>query len=574
MKATKGVLTGFITILSFLFFISPLPVIAEEGPGSPASESATGVAPPAGEAEAGEATIAPSRTEEEATPALEDLIPEEKLLPLSLRESLCLALANSLDIQIEGYLPRISAADIVAQKGAFDPHLFFSALYINSMIPLPSSASVQTGGLSAVELEQWTLSGGLTGAIPSGLFYEAIITSDHTPHSTITEAFGTEGEQRFETVLTVSQPLLKNFGIDVNTTGIRAAEKANDAAVYQLEQSVIDILFAVEQAYWNLVFAYENLRVRLNSLRLAQNLLHENRIRLRVGVVAPLDVLQSETGVATREEEVILALSLVERASDQLISLMNLFPGQNNWNVHIYPIDSVIAGPPVEHAEGEEIGLALRERPDLSALILQREIAGLQAKFAKNQLLPALNLNASAGWIGLDSEFNSSFLTATPVPPFPHTGVDRAWDNLVSGDAFQWMLGFTFEMPLGQNSERGQYRSATLQVNQLDTIIQNTRLLIIQDIRNALRQIQSNWELVQTSKVTADYRKRYLEAERKRYEVGVTTTFDLLRYENDLAQAQAIEINSQVQYRISLANLNRATGMLLDHLGIQMDVDP
>jgi outer membrane protein TolC len=198
----------------------------------------------------------------------------------------------------------------------------------------------------------------------------------------------------------------------------------------------------------------------------------------------------------------------------------------------------------------------------------------LEAKFAKNQLLPALNLNASAGLVGLDSDFNSSFFTPTPVPPFPDVGIDEAADDLFSGENFQWLLGFTFEMPLGSHFERGQSRAANLQASQLDTSIQNLRLLIIQDIRDALRQIQTQWERVQASRATAYFSRKSLEAEKKRYDVGATTTFDLLQRENDLAEAEANQLNAEVQYQIALANLRRATGTLLEFLDVTVEVAP
>lgn len=505
---------------------------------------------------------------------LEELNPEVRLLPISLHDCLCIALANSLDIEVQKYEPRINAADILSQKGVFDPHVFFNATYVDTTVPLPSRVQVATGGLTAVLAKQWTLAGGLTGAIPSGLTYEASITSLHTPSSTITDFFGTNGQQEFETVLTVSQPLLKNFGIGVNTTGIRAAEKAKEASVYQLEQAVMETVFAVEQAYWNLAFAYENLRVKANSLHLAQNLLEENKVRLQVGVVAPLAVLQSETGASFREEELIAAQAGVEQASDTLVSLINLFPGQMNWDVQVVPTDELAVTPPGKYLQDREVELALRKRPELWALVKQREAAELQAKYTKNQLLPSLNLNGMVGLTGLDSDFNSSFLFGTPIPPYPETGIDPAADDLFSGDNFQWSLGFTFEIPLGARLERGQYRAATLQVSQLDTSIQNLRLLIVQDVRGALRQIQANWEQVQAARVTTDFRRKSLDAQRKKYDVGATTTFDLLQYENELAQAEADSMLAQVQYRISLSNLHRATGTLLEYLNVRLSVDP
>ncbi|RJP22559.1 MAG: TolC family protein [Candidatus Abyssobacteria bacterium SURF_5] len=541
MKSSRWSLAGFALVLFVLF--APVSVLSE--------------------------TDAQSRIEEgesQGPPAIEQLLPPQNLTPLSLRDALCIALTNSLDIQIQRYSPRISTVEVDVQKGVFDPVAFFNATYVDTTVPLPSSVSIATGGLNAVEAEQWVLTGGVAGALPSGLTYEATVISEHTPMSTITEFLGTSGQQQFETVLSVSQPLLKNFGIDVNTTGIRAAEINKEASIALFEQAVIDTFFEVEQAYWNLVFAYKNLYVKLNSLNVAQNLLRENRIRLRVGVVAPLDVLQSETGVAFREEEVIVALSLLETASDTLVSLINLFPEQMNWDLVVFPTDEVDFAPPDKYAEAEEIATAFRSRRDLEALLLQREAGELQAKFAKNQLLPALNLNATVGLIGLDEDFGVSLIQP------PDIGIDPAADDLFSGDNFQWLLGFTFEMPLGRNFERGQYRVANLTVSQLDSSIQNVRLLIIQDVRNALRQIATTWERVQAARVTMDFRKKSLDAEKKRYEVGATTTFDLLQFEEELAEAEARLVNAQADYRIALSNLRRATGTLLQYLNVRVDI--
>ncbi len=519
-------------------------------------------------------TPAPALQEADVAPLPEGFSWKAELIPLSLQDSICLALTNNIDIETRQYLPRIDLAAIESQKGLFDPHIYANATYVDTTVPLPASTSVQTGGLTAVKAKQWLITGGVTGAIISGLTYDASITSEHTPSSTITDFFGTRGQQRFTVVLTVSQPLLKNFGTDVNMTGIRVAEITKEASVYQLEQTVMDTLFAVENAYWNLVFTYENLRVKLNSLKLSQDLLKENRIRLEVGVVSSLDVLQSETGVASREEDVILAQRAVEAASDTLIALINLYPGESVWSGQILPTDEAIIAPPAEYVEGQQIALAMKNRPELQALIKQQEAAALQVKYTRNQLLPSLNLNASVGSIGLDYDFNSSFLTETPVPPFPHTGVDRAFDDLTSGDNLQWGLGLTFEMPLGEHFERGQYKTANLQLSQIDTSIQSLRLTLIQDVRGALRQVQTLWEEVNATHVTTEFRRQSLQAEYKKYQVGATTTFDLLQFENELAVAQALEMVATTQYKTAQANLRRATGTLLDHLNVRMEVDP
>lgn len=507
---------------------------------------------------------------------LQEFRPGARLLRLSLQDCIAAAFKNNLDIEVERYFPRINDAVVQSEKGVFDPHLYFNATYVDSTFPLPVSVSIATGGLTAVETKQWLMSGGITGAIPTGLTYDASVQSQHTPFSTITDFFGTNGQQRLETSLTVTQPLLRNFGTDVNTTGIRVAAKNREASFYQLEQRMLDTLFEVEQAYWELVFAYEDLRVKRQSLRLAQNLLDENRVRLKVGVIPQLAVLQSETGVAVREQDVIVAETRVENAKDRLIQATNLFPEQLLWDVQIVPTDTPSALQPGEYVEDDEIFTALKNRPELKLLLKQQEAAELGARFAKNQLLPSLDLNASVGLVGLDEDFDTSalplfFLGIMPQPQ--DTGIDPAFDDLFSGKNFQWMVGFTVEIPWGNRFERGEYRKANLLVSQLDAGIRNLRQLIIQDTRNALRGIETDWERVVATRQTTQFRRESLKAERKKYEVGVSTAHDLLEFEEELATAKAEEQRAIIDYTLSLSNLLRATGTLLKFRNVQVTVD-
>ncbi|GAB4348435.1 MAG: TolC family protein [Candidatus Abyssubacteria bacterium] len=501
--------------------------------------------------------------------------PGATVIRLSLQECVAAAIENNLDVKVESYGPRIGDADVLAEKGVFDPHIFVNATYVNRNDPLPVRVSVATGGLSAVETEQWVISGGLAGAIPTGLTYEALVSSQRTPFSTITDFFQADGEQRLETSLTVTQPLLKNFGIEVNTTGIRVAVKNKEASVYQLEQTVRDVVFEVEQAYWELVFAYENLRVRNRSLQVAQDLLHENRIRLEVGVLPPLAVLQAETGVAVREEEVIVAQSQLQDAKDRLILAVNLFPDKVVWaDVEIVPMDEPEVAPPGEQDETMHISEALRNRSELKQLLKQQEAAVLGAKFTKNQLLPTLNLNAKIGFVGLDESFDPTFFSALfgggPLPPPADRGFDPALDDLFSGDNLQWLIGFTLEIPWGSKTERGNYKASTLVVDQLDASIRNLRSGIIQDVRNALRSVETDWERVVSTRETTQFRRESLEAEKKRFDVGVSTAHDVLEFEEELATAMANEKRSVIDYTISLANLQRATGILLEARNVEL----
>ncbi len=507
---------------------------------------------------------------------IEEMNPGARVIHLSLQDCIAAAVVNNLDVQVEGYTPKINEALLQSQKGVFDPHVYFNATYFHGEIPLPVRVSIATGGLTAIKTKQWIITGGLTGAIPTGLTYDVNILSEHTPFSTVTDFFEANGEQRLQTSLTITQPLLKNFGIDTNTTGIRVAAKTKEASEYQLEQQLLETAFEVESAYWELVFAYENLRVKNQSLLLARNLLDENRIRLKVGVIAKLAVLQSETGVAIREEELIVARSEVEDAKDRLIQVVNLFPEHVVWDVEIVPTDEPLVLPQSEYVEADQVSAGFRNRPELKQLIKQQEAAELGSRYAKNQLLPTLDLTGSVGLVGLDDDYDSSvfsMLMAGFPAPSPDKGIDEAFDDLFSGENFQWMVGFNFELPWGSRFERGQYKAANLQVSQLDAGIQNLRQLIIQDIRNALRGIETDWQRVISTRETKRFRQESLVAEKKKYDVGVSTAHDLLEFEEELARAKADEERAIIDYTLSMSNLLRATGALLQVRNVQVVVD-
>ena len=508
---------------------------------------------------------------------IEAMTPGSKLLYLSLEDCAAAALKNNLDIEVERYVPGISDAAVLIEKGVFDPHLYFNATFFDGEIPLPVRVSIATGGLNAIEVRQWFVSGGITGAIPIGLVYDLAVVSEHTPFSTVNDLFEANGEQKFDVLLTLKQPLLKNFGADVNTTGIRVAVKNREASAYQLEQKILETVFEVEQAYWELAFAYEDLRVRSHSLLLARNLLEENKVRLRVGVLPPLAVLQSEAGVAFREEELIVVRGAVGDARDRLIKVTNLFPGELVWDVQLVPTDEPLTVSPDEFLEEDHIGQALRNRPEIKQLLSQHEAAELGGRFARNQLLPSLDLTASIGLTGLDDDFDSSaiplfFLGLTPEEP--DKGIDRAFDDLFSGENFQWALGFTFEYPWGNHAARGQYTSANLLVGQLDASISALRQVIIQDARNALRGVDTSWKRVLSTRETAKFRLESLAAEKKKYDVGVSTTHDLLEFEEELATARAGEQRALADYTIATANLMRANATLLQVRNVRVTVEP
>lgn len=296
-----GKLSLFFVVAMLLFFPA-VPgldtAIAEEAPASPAEQKA-GVA--------------------------------ERTIALGLNDAVLRALEGNLDIVVERYNPDIADAAVLSARGEFDPVTRVDFSYSEAESP----QTIQEGlGSDAGSTETTATSLALTleGKIPSGTEYETVFMRDRSQFTQknsfnldtgMFEDIANPGQYNLDLAFRLTQPLLKDFGFDANLAAIRIARGERNMSLEDFRRQVINVIAEVQSAYWDLAATIANARVTERSLALAQNLLDENRIRLKVGTMAPLEVLQAETGVAQREEEVIVARSLVRDAEDNLKRLLN-----------------------------------------------------------------------------------------------------------------------------------------------------------------------------------------------------------------------------------------------------------
>jgi len=461
-------------------------------------------------------------------------------LRLSLREAVLVALKNNLDIAIAGYNPKIATEDIIIQKAVFDPVFSLTADANRTVTPV---ATALAGATTKSEIENRDVNGSLTQRIPIGGSYTLSLTNNRQ----LTNSSFAQINPSYKTFLTLSvtQDLLKNFGPDVNTAPIKIAGNNQAISVTQLRLQANQVITNVHNAYWNLVFAIENLEVQRRSLRLARDLEELNKARVRAGVAAPVEVTQAEAQAAAQLQNVILAEKAVKDAEDQLKLIINIPDGERIWARSIIPAD----GPPFDVVQVEaeaSIQEALEKRPEYAAAKLTLQNNDLNLRVARNQLLPSLQLQGSLGLNGLKDNVGSTY------------------SQLTSGDFTSWSAALVLEYPLGNRSARSALVQARLSYDQSTTSLLNLKRQIISQVREAVRRIEADVRRVEATRAARALAEEQLRVERKRLEAGVTTTFNVLSFQRDLAAAQASEIQAITTYNQDLANLELVKGTVLE----------
>jgi len=468
-------------------------------------------------------------------------------LRLALREAVLLALKNNLDIAIANYNPKITAEGIIIEKAVFDP--VFSLTADANRTKTPTASILAAGALPTLTTENRDLNASLVQQLPFGASYTLGLTNNRLDSSSQLASINPS----YKPVLTLSltQNLLKNFGPDVNTAPIKIARNNQAISVTQVRLQANKVITSVHNAYWNLVFAIENLEVQRRSLRLARDLEELNRARVRAGVAAPVEVTQAEAQAAAQVQNVILAEKAITDAEDQLKLIINIPDGERIWARSIIPFDA----PPFEVAPVSmeaSIQEALEKRPEYAEVKLTLQNNDINLRVARNQLLPSLQFQGSVGLNGLN-EIDKGLGSAYGGP----TG-------LTSGDFTSWSAALVLSYPLGNRSARSAFIQAKLTDDQTRTSLLNLKRQIVSQVREAVRRIEADVRRVEATRAARALAEEQLRVERKRLEAGVTTTFNVLSFQRDLAAAQASEIQAITTYNQDLANLELVRGTVLE----------
>jgi len=367
----------------------------------------------------------------------------------------------------------------------------------------------------------------------------------------------------------LTQPLLRGFGTDVTRASIEVARRSRDLSRVQFEEIVISTAQAVESAYWNLVYAIENLKVTQHSLKLAQDLLDQTRTRVRIGTSAPIDIVQSEAAVASREVDIIKAENAIGNAADLLKDLMG-FENPQDWQSQVIPTDVLEATTETVDLE-KSIETALQRRPELRERQLDQEIGEINVLTARNVLRPQLNVGINYGYAGVGGDqITVDPQTGQVISTIPG-GWSDALSQLVNRDYNQWSAGLTFSYPLANTQAKAQLAAQRFKLASARQNAALTRQAIISDVRNAVRGLDASAKAIVAAVKSRELAERNLDAEQKKFANGMSTNFQVVKIQDDLAIAQAAELQARVLYRQAAAVYRAAVGDLLDSMGIKVE---
>jgi outer membrane protein TolC len=494
------------------------------------------------------------------------LAQEKKVLNLTLEDCIIRTMKNNLGVYVQKLSPELAAAGLQRSKEKYYPTLNFG--YTQRRNNTPSFSGLES--IESTITRYNDLNGQISQAIPFG---GTLNISLDTYKNFTTQSYQTWNPRYYSTLrFDFSQPLLQNFGYNISNQTIILARNNLAASEAQLEKSLMDTIYSAEQAYWNLVYAIEDLKVKQQSLELAQELLEKNQRSVEIGTLAPLDVLSAESEVASRKADIIAAQAAVKNAEDQLKTLMNMSQEEEKQYASIVPVDL----PAVEKKEislDEAISIALANRPDLKNLQINLQAQQFNLTLTKNQLLPALNLTASFYAPGLSGDrllyLNNNPLTGVIVGVVPGPR-SKSLSDAFSFKYQNWSVGMTLSIPLNNIASRASYAQARINLQQAELNLKQQEQQAILDVKTALRNVQANLERIDAYKAARILQEQKLAAEEEKLKVGQSTNYTVLQYQRDLANAREAELKATIDYRVSVAYLERALGLSLKNKNMKL----
>lgn len=481
------------------------------------------------------------------TPARADS--SNQVLQLPLDDAVRRAVENNPDLAIVRLGTEVEAARVGESRAAFLP-VFSTTVGRSSTVTPSSNLLLGEGG---VDVDDWFSSSGVRQRLPwgSGTWSLSLDTSRTSTNNPIS-SFDPSLQSGFRVAF--SQPLLKDRRIDAARQQYVIAKRNQESSDLRFRESVVQTVAAVKQAYWTLKASVANVTVQQRSLELAQELARENKVRADAGQIPPLDLVQAEAEVAQRREGLIRATTAAADAEDALRRLIVDPADVSFWRVRIDPVEEPTRSGLVPDVDAA-VAKALNERYDLARAGNELENARTTADFLDNQRLPDVRLETSYGGAGLGgTEFLRSGGFPGLVTGTRRTGFGNALGQVFSNDFPTWSVGVTVSYPLGQSYEAASFVRAEVERRQAAERISSLRLQAAETVRRAGRQIQSTAERIDAARAGATLAQQRLQAEQRRYEVGLSTTFLVTQAQRDLLEAEVNLLQTTLEYESALVN--------------------
>lgn len=563
------------------------------------------------------------------TPRLDQLIKDGKLY-LSLNDAIALALENNLDLAIARYNLDIADTDILRAKAG--ANILGVASGLVSGTPGGGIGGLGTGatGAAGAGAGGTTAGAGGAGAGSSGLVLStagggpAIPQFDPSLNGTLQEEHSvtplsntiftgvpvllqntgtanfnynqgfspgtlmsvgfnnsrSAANTRFSTVnptlnsnfrFTLQQHLLQGFGIGLNRRNITVAYNNKQISDAGFKNQVISTVSQIQNIYWDLVNAYEDLAVKQRSLALAQKTESDNRKQVEIGTLAPIEIVRATSQVAARNQDLIISQTTLQLQQTLMINaLTRNLSDPTLAKLPVIPTDtmSLPQQEPVVPIE-DLVKQAIAQRPDLEQSRVDLQNREITRKASKNGLLPAVDVYGFYGASALGGAPNPTLPCTTSC--FPVTGYGSTFGSLFDSSAPDKGVGLSINIPIRNRAAQAQQVRSELEYRQAQLRIQQQQNQVGIDVRNAQFQLEQNRARVQAALEGQRLAEQSLDAEQKKYTLGASTNTLVLQAQNDLAVAASTTLTAKSAYEKSRVQLDLITGQTLEHLGINLD---
>jgi outer membrane protein TolC len=484
---------------------------------------------------------------------------EKKDVSLTLEDSIVQALKNNLNVAVEVLTPELASATVSQARQYFMPTFQFDVTG-NRMEQL-STWSLQGSGTYITKTTGSTAT--IAQQIPFGGRFTASLSYDYQKNNQLFQSYNPSYTSRLNFALT--QPLLRNFGWAISRREIIVALNSLDVSRSQFKTVLINMVYSVEAAYWNLVYSVENLKTLQQALQSGRDLLAKTKKEVEVGQKAPIEVLNAEATVARREADILQAEAMVKRSQDQLKTLLNQGGDPSAKGQNLRPADTP-SFKPFAITLDEAFAMAMARRPDLEVAKSTIETKRINFRYAKNQLLPQLDLQlvkASPGISGAQFIYDPDNPFLPPTPGAPGSAA-QAFKDTFRFLYNNWTAGLTLTIPLGDVVGRANYTYAKLDLAQTQARLKNQEQQIYLEVSDAVLTLETAAKSVDAYRIARELAERQLEAEMKKLAVGMSTNYFVLTYQDALASARSMELRALVDYNVAVANIAKVTGSTLE----------
>jgi outer membrane protein len=466
---------------------------------------------------------------------------------LTVDEAVARALDRNLALASQRLTPRTFDYSIAATRAAYRP-ILTSTLSNNSTTQLPTT-TVEGGVVVNTDTQRWN--SGVNQQVPWGggsyllNFNNNRAFSDRN-NSTFNPAFGSNLQAQY------TQPLLRNFKIDNTRTQLLSQQIQQDIAEIDLQATIASTVAQVRNAYWELAYSYQAVEAAQRSLDLATKLVQDNRSRVEIGTMAPIDVVQAQAEEASRRQQLVAAQATLRNNE---LGLKRLIVGGTDdelWSATINPVDRPSPQPEAIDLEGA-VRNALQNRTDLITNRKNIESANVTIRSLRNSILPQLNLVTT---YQLDGRGGTS-IPRDPSIPIVQGGYADALRNISRFDAPTWNVQLNFSYPIGQSADEANLARQQLLLQQSQAQIKATELQIATDVTSAAVAVRNALEGLQAAQASRELSDKRLEAAQSKFEVGMATNFEVVQAQRDLNDARNTELRQLLNYRRALVDFER-----------------